>query len=150
MNHHSEIDQSFKFENTRADTALAIANGKPYSILIPAAVKRDCIHILRNKGISGKTMYTKLFAISLYFLLKAHAAQLSHVIIDKEYPGKEGQIKDQLFNLLYRRGYKIEKDQIHFGLVGKQSKAHFAALATFRKERKPNKILSVKQILAEF
>lgn len=35
-----EIDQSGKIEDTRKDTVLAFSNGKNYSILIPAEVKR--------------------------------------------------------------------------------------------------------------
>jgi hypothetical protein len=150
MEYSVDIDQSFKFENTKDDTSLAFANGKLYSILIPASVKRACIKILREKGISGKKMYTKLFAISLYFLLKEHILKLGQITIDREYPGKEGQIKDHLINLLNRHGVTVQKEQIHFGLVGKQSGAHIAALATFRKKRKPNLIVTVEQLLGEF
>lgn len=128
MAHVVEIDQSFKFENTKEDTAIALANGVTYSIVIPAKVKRECIIQLRAKGISGAKMYVKLFAITLYFLLKNCIKDINHIIIDKEYTGKEGQIKDNLVNLFRRTRYNLSYDQILFSLVGKKSNAHIAAL----------------------
>lgn len=150
MAHVVEIDQSFKFENTQKDTIIAFANGITYSICIPASVKRECIRELRIKGFYGPKMYIKIFAICLFLLLKKKISKINHIIIDKEYTGREGQIKDSLINLFRRAEYTISYDQIIFNLVGKKSNAHITALKTLRKERKPDQIITVKDILEEF
>ncbi len=150
MAHVVEVDQSWKFENTQQDTVLALANGIRYSILIPAHVKRECIHILRARGIGGPMFYIQLFAISLFFLLKDHIGVINHVYIDKEYSGKEGQIKDYLVNAFRRAGILVSYHQIQFTHVGKKSNAHIVALATLRKEKKANRLLTVEDIVGEF
>lgn len=150
MAHVVEVDQSFKFENTKEATALALANGISYSILIPATVKRECIRLLRKEGFIGAKLYLKLFSITLFFLLKDKIEEINHILIDKEYPGKEGQIKDNLINLLHRSGYSVSRDQVLFSLVGKVSNAHIAAIQTLRKKRKPDRILTVEDIVGEF
>jgi len=150
MAHVVEVDQSWKFENTKQDTVLALANGIRYSILIPAQVKRECIHILRGLGFEGPRFYLQLFAISLFFLLKDHIEVINHVYIHKEYSGKEGQIKDYLVNTFRRAGIRVFYHQIQFTYVGKKSNAHIVALATLRKEKKANRVLTVEDIVGEF
>jgi hypothetical protein len=132
MSHVVEIDQSGKFENTRQDTVLAFSNGIHFSVCIPAVVKRAAIAFLRGRGIRGETLYTRLFATTLFFLLKDHFRQIDRVYIDREYIGKEAQIKEHLLHLLRRSGQRVRPNQIQFKLIGKHSPAHYLALATFR------------------
>ncbi len=63
MSHVVEVDLSGRIEVTKDDTALAFANGLKASILIPATVKRECIQVLRRRGITGATLYNQFFAI---------------------------------------------------------------------------------------
>ena len=94
MLHNVEVDQSGKIEFTSEDTVLAFSNGKQFSLLVPATVKRECVQQLRQVGLSGDTLYIQLFATCLFFLLKGHLNNLARIIIDIEYSGKEAQIKD--------------------------------------------------------
>ncbi len=150
MKHVVEVDQSGKIEDTKEDSVLAFANGKQYSILIPATVKRDCIKALRIQGRAASTFYLQLFTIALYFLLRDHVSTLYRVMIDSEYIGQEAKIKEHLINLLRRRTYKIEPFQIHFTHVGKSSPAHTVAWSTLRKKRQPDRLLKLEEMLGEF
>ncbi len=150
MKHIVEVDQSGKVEYTREDTVLAFANGITRTVLIPATVKRDCVTMFRLMGQKGSVFYLQLFAIALFFLLKEHGAQLSNIIIDEEYYGREGDIKRYLLNLFHRAGTAVSARQIHFGYVGKASTAHALAKATLRGKKKPDKILTVAEIMREF
>jgi hypothetical protein len=67
-----------------------------------------------------------------------------------EYPGHNATIRRYLLNLLRRDGLDINKDRITFDFVGKNSPAHTIALATFRKQRPPDRVLTVAQLLALF
>jgi hypothetical protein len=145
-----EVDQSGKFEHTNHDTVLAFSNGIRFAILIPAQVKRDCITTLRAQGLSGPTLFTRLFATGLYFLLRDYIEHMSTVVIDIEYQGREGQIKQHLLHLLHRGGYAAQNEQIGFGLVGKKSQAHVAALSVFRGNVQPDLILTLRDLLGEF
>ena len=135
MAHFVEVDQSGKFEDTKTDTVVAFSNGISFSVFIPATVKRDCITILRKKVTTGATMYTRLFATSLFFLLHTYIERIGRVTIDTEYTGKEDQIKQHLLHLLRREGHEVYSDQIGFGYVGKQSPAHQIAYETLQGER---------------
>jgi hypothetical protein len=150
MLHVVEIDQSGKIEDTKEDTVLALSNGMQYAILIPATVKRACITRLRQSGAHGKTFYLRLFAVALYFLLRDHIAMLSHAIIDIEYTGQDALIKRYVMNLLQRSGRGVDASQLRFMLVGKRSAAHTVAWRTLRGKRKPDKILSLEEMLGEF
>src|SRR6266705_2176099 len=99
MSHVVEVDLSGRIEVTKDDTALAFANGLKGSILIPATVKRECIQILRRRGVTGATLYNQFFAIGLFLLLKNHIDKFSSVILDYEYVGREDKIKEYLINI---------------------------------------------------
>ena len=145
-----EVDQSGRIEFTRDDTVMALSDGINNTLLVEARVKRACVTELRNRGISGPTLYVRLFATGLYFLLKGHIQQLSRVVIDIEYFGKEAQIKEHLINLLRRAGCVVHADQIQFQRIGKRSAAHVLALETLRGHSKPDLVLSKEDLLGEF
>lgn len=144
-----EIDQSGKIEFTGEDTALAFSNGKQWTILVPASVKRNLYKEFRSKGLSEKAVTIKLFSVCLYLLLKKNISSLSSIYIDQEYQGHEPNIKAQFTNLMKKAGISIDKYQIHFVRVGKASPAHVLALDVLRKRKKPNVILTEIQILSE-
>lgn len=120
------------------------------SILIPSTVKRECLHVLRQRGYSGTTFYTQLFATGLFFLLRGAIEQISRVIIDVEYAGQDDLIKVYLLNLLRRDGKQIEANQIQFGLIGKKSPAHKLAIDTLRKREQPGLVLAVDDLIGQF
>jgi hypothetical protein len=150
MSHVVEVDQSGKVEDTKEDTVLAFANGMKFSVLIPATVKRDCVRILRQRGLSPKVFYLQLFVVGLFFLLKDHIAHLSHTIIDREYLGKDKDIRLYLMNLLKRARYTVDAEQFHFGHIGKGSTAHSLAIDTLRRMKQPDVKLTLEDILGQF
>ena len=86
----------------------------------------------------------------LFFLLRHYIDQLHTVVIDMEYQGQEPLIKDHLMNILRRADYPVQRQQITFGHIGKHSPAHNIAIETFRRNRAPNLILSVEDVLGQF
>ena len=150
MSHVVEVDQSGRIEYSREDTVLAFANGKSYSILIPKVVKRECISTLRLWKLEGPNFYLQLFSVSLYLLLKDHIEDLYPAYLDREFLGREAEIKRYLLNLFQRRGYTVDANQIQFTHIGKHSPAHFAAYNTLIGKLKPNRIITTEEILKEF
>jgi hypothetical protein len=145
-----EVDQSGKIGDTKVPTALAFSNTKSHAILIPATVKRACLQELRRQGKSGTTLYMQLFATGLYLLLKDHIQGLTLIIIDVEYPGYNAMIKQHLVNLMWRAGIAVPTARIQFQHIGKKSRAHQHAKAVFLGVAKPNKVITLDEILAEF
>ncbi|MDO8755553.1 MAG: hypothetical protein Q7J80_16780 [Anaerolineales bacterium] len=147
-----EVDQSGKIGDTQVPTVLAFSNGKRYSVLIPATVKRKCIQWLRSKGkVKLETrVYIKLFSVGVYLLLRKQIKTLEQVIIDIEYPGHEVKIKEHLLNLFQRTNIRIHPSKLQFNLVGKKSNAHDTAIKTFRGIIKPNQVITLDEILKEF
>lgn len=148
--HVVEVDQSGKFGDTKVDTVLAFSNSIQFSVLVPSTIKRDCIKLLRKRVKTGKTLYTQLFAVSLFFLLKNYIERMEDITIDIEYPGQDAFIKDHLMNILQRAGYKVRRQQISFGLIGKHSEAHTLALATWRRQKIPNLVVTLEDIVGQF
>ena len=142
-----EVDQSGKIGDTKQATVLACANDIQRAILIPASVKRECVHRLRNKGMAGGTLYLHLFVRGLFFLLSDILARGEMVMIDEEYPGHEREIKQQLLNLCKRNRLEIDPTLIRFGRIGKKSNVHILALATLQGHRKPTRLLDVDELL---
>lgn len=145
-----EVDQSGKIGDTRVPTALAFSNGWNHAILIPATVKRKCLEILRKHGRSGRFMYSKLFAVGLYLLLKDHISRLTEIVIDMEYPGWSADIKLYLLNMLRRKGVEFDSNRIRFHSIGKKSNAHARAIAVYKKAENANKTITVDEILSEY
>jgi hypothetical protein len=147
---HVQVDQSGKIGDTKVPTVLAFSNEENYAILIPASVKRACLHELRREGRSGTTLYLQLFAAGLYLLLKDFMQDLAEVTLDVEYAGHSARIKEHLLNLLLRAGITVSAANIQFQHVGKRSRAHKRAKAVFTGALKPNKTVELEEILAEF
>jgi len=145
-----EVDQSGKIGDTRVPTVLAFSDGNTYAIMIPAKVKRKCVHRLRRRGEAGTTLYLKLFAVGLYLLLKDHISKMDCATIDVEYPGHDIDIRLYLLNMLQRAGIATDAGQIQFQHIGKRSRAHELALAVFTKIKMPDRTIELGEILAEF
>jgi hypothetical protein len=143
-----EIDQTGKIGKTNEDTVLAFSNGIQSAVLITRAVKQACLRTLRRRGYESNTIYLRLFVAGLYYLLCQHMAAIDLAVIDVEYPGHNDTIRRYLLNLLQRDGLDIHKERIAFNFVGKDSPAHAVALAPFRRQRQPDKVLTVEQLLA--
>jgi hypothetical protein len=110
-------------------------------------MKQTCLRTLRQQGYEPNTIYLRLFVAGLYCLLRDHITGIDLAIIDVEYPGHGATIRRYLLNLLRRDGLDIHKDRITFGYVGKSSPAHTIALATFRREQRPDKVLTAAALL---
>lgn len=144
---HIQVDQSGKIENTRVPTVLAFSNHTAYTIFIPATVKRTCVHFLRARYRQPTSLYFRIFAAGLFFLIEEWVKQLDVMLIDTEYQGKEGLIKALLLSHLERYRLDTTHLNIHFGYVGKRSPAHEVAIATFRGQRPPDRVIGEAELL---
>jgi len=144
---HIEVDQSAKIEQTHKDTALAFSDDISYAVLIPAAVKREAINVLRATGNRAKNLYISLFAAALYQLIKDHLERVDLIAIDMEYEGNEQDVKLALLDLIWQCHPTYPAANITFRRIGKKSTAHRKALATYRGIAKANRTLRVEELL---
>ena len=149
---HADVDMSGRIEETNRPTALGLANGVSYSILISAREKRRAIEALQQMmpQRDRATIHIRVFAILLFLLLQEELPRLELVSIDPEYPGHEPTIKNVVMAYCRKHGIQIYADQIMFRRVGKKSPAHMLAYETFKGRKKPDRILRARDILAEF
>jgi hypothetical protein len=142
-----EIDQSGKVEDTNRATVVALANGEEKSIKISAVEKQKVIQAIRIAGRPKDTYAYKIFG-AFIFLLLINLRGIEEVTIDREYPGNEPTIK----NIIMQLFQKAEKKppEIHFGIIGKKSSAHRAAIRVFRKEKKADIIVKANDVLELF
>ena len=147
--HSVEVDQSGKVEDTRVDTVLAFSDGVSGSILIPAQVKREAFVRLRRDYSNRERLLSMLFATGLFLLLSEHWDHFASVALDNEYTGRESFIKLHLLNLVRRSGIRTQRG-IWFTYIGKRSRAHKLAIAVFRGKKKPDRVIGLEELLAEF
>jgi hypothetical protein len=144
----AQVDQSIKIENTSQDTVLALANDISSSVLVPASVKRICLQELRERGIQGNPAVLRVFAAALFLLIEDKLPALEHFAIDKEYPGHDSQVKSMLVNWIRRSRPRFDPAHIIFVRVGKQSPAHKHAIRIVRGKTLPERVLTVREIMA--
>jgi hypothetical protein len=144
-----EVDQSGRIEYTKTNTALAFSNGIAGSILILAVDKRECVRVLRKRGVRKELLYYKLFAVALFLLLKDFLKEIDALVIDTEYEGTAVQtiIKGELFRLILREHPSFKASWIKFAQVGKRSPAHKKALAAHRQAEAPTKRVKAAELL---
>jgi hypothetical protein len=145
--HDIEVDQSGRTDQLTVDTILAFSDAIQVAILIPKAVKRECYQPLKEAGVRKDLICVKLFAAGLILLLAPCIKDLELITIDLEYPGWENEIKEHLLRYLREIRPDLSNRQIVFGLIGKRSRAHKIALATYRGERRPNRRVRAEELL---
>lgn len=141
-----QIDQSGKIEDTNKLTIVAFANGKAKSLKISAVEKQKLMKVMRELDYPRKIFVFKIFAGLIYLLLiKEKWNSGDSLLIDREYPGHEGIIKDVLSNLFRKT---INKSPIiEFSEIGKKSLAHLKAIAVFRGKVKPDITVRADDVL---
>ena len=82
----------------------------------------------------------------IFILIRDHAKKLDSIIIDKEYPGKDQDIKLQIYNLFAKHRISIEPKIIIFKEIGKKSNAHNVSYLAYKK-RRTDLIVTAKDIL---
>jgi len=140
---HIEVDQSGKIEQLDKNTIIAFSNKNQYSVSITKEIKKEVYKLYK---LNVKDLRYRLFCIGVYYCLKDYMKEKELITICCEYQGKENLIKSFLLDYLRRDYAKIEPKIIRFGRIGKQSNAHAVAIDVFRGNRRPNKILSLKDI----
>lgn len=141
--HDIEVDQSGRTDRLSRDTVMAFSDGIQGSILITAAVKRACYHKLRARNMRKRLVGVRLFAAALVILLRDRIKELRLICIDLEYPGWEGEITRHLLRHLPG----LRSDLIYFDRIGKGSPAHDLAWRTWRRQREPDKRITVEELL---
>jgi hypothetical protein len=134
-------------EKTNRHTVLALSDGIRHAILVPAVVKQTVTQRLRNQRKPKRMTTLSIFAACLFLLLRDHMEQLERVVIDVEYPGKDGDIRGSLLYHFHRHNIRVHKDQIVFQQVGKKSPAHELALSIYRGERRPDHAIGEQELL---
>jgi len=137
---HIQIDQSGKIERTEVDTVLAFSNEIDYAILIPARVKRRCIAILRACG--AKSPYLEIFCAGVFLLIEGHLKKLETITIDEEYTGLEKDIRGMLLSHIRKVRPDFPKENINVARIGRKSRAHERARATYRGRSQPDLVIT--------
>ena len=117
-----EINQSNKIEQTNKDTILGLADNKTFTILINRKIKRKLQEEFRKQGKPRLFVYRTFIGGVVLLLKYAQIKNLSQVVIDKEYYGKDKVLKSMLLEMWSR--YFTEVPEITFDKIGKKSKVH--------------------------
>lgn len=139
-----EIDQSNKIEQTNKNTIIGLSNSKTFTILIKAKEKRKLQEEFRKQGKPRLFVYRTFIAGIVLLLKYACLKNLSKIIIDEEYFGKEKMLKSMFLEMWSRYFDKIP--EINFERIGKKSNAHNISYLTMKGKYKPDKTLRFNEI----
>lgn len=145
--HHVEVDQSIKIEQTQDDTVIAFSDGIQRAILIPATVKRACQQKLQGRGVKPGMIALRMFVAGLLLLLEEQIENIAGVKVDKEYTGREGEIKGLLLRVILKWSPTFSARAITFQSIGRKSPAHQLAWHTHKGKRKPERRVTLQELL---
>ena len=133
-----EINQSNK------DTIIGLANEKTFTILINRKTKRKLQAEFRKQG-KPKLFIYRTFIASVVLLLKyAKIKNLSQVVIDEEYYGKDKMLKSMFLEMWSR--FFSEIPGVSFEKIGRKSKVHNVCYLTMKGKHKPDRIIEFEEI----
>jgi hypothetical protein len=146
---HADVDMSGRIEETNKPTAVGLANGISFSVLLTSVEKRKVLAILKQRYPERdiNILHIFVFTVLLYYLLEQYIEKLSLVRIDLEYPGHDALIKNRVLTLLKNAGLEVEKDQFTIAQVGKKSPSHEVAYGVFAKKKAPGRVITAADVL---
>jgi len=141
-----QVDRSGRLEDARA-TVWAYADGGSRSLLMPAAVKRKALAVLKRRDISGARALLRVYTATMFPLLKDVVTARGIIIeLDREYPGYDADIKAMLLRKFRRNGLRVSEEAITFGNIGKLAEAHRVAWQTFVGRKEPDHKLTWPEV----
>lgn len=139
-----QINQSNKIEKTNKDSIIGLANDVTFAVLVKRKIKRRLQEDFRKQGKPRLFVY-RTFIASVVLLIKyAKLKNISKIIIDLEYFGKDKLLRSMFLEMWSRFFTKIP--EVSFERVGKKSKVHHICYFTMKGKYKVNKILEYKEI----
>ncbi len=146
-----EVDSSGIWGDLSKPTVFAFSNTISHILWLDPAVKKACIEeIRRRKGRTDINDYLRLYSISIFLLLRDHLPQLSEIVLDLEYPKKMGMVRSTLIELIRAIDPLLARIPIRIQRIGKTSRAHAKAHATYRGEHEPDRRAQVHELLSLF
>lgn len=142
-----EVDQSWRVDQAPG-TIVAAANksGYSYAVSINANEKRKLQKYFRSLGKPRIFVYFTFCAL-VYFSIHNVSRKISHLVIDTEYQGNESLIKDYLLRIARINGVEIDKNNILFVSIGKDSPAHNLAYKVSKNREKPKREVRASEII---
>lgn len=128
-----EVDQSGKIGEAGTTTALAFSNETSRTLILPSSDKSMLVQNLKTIK-NRDAFYFRLYAYLLFRLVKEYVGIITQLCIDDEYPGRYGEIKGYLLDILRTHGIVIDPAIIRFLRVGKKSRVHELAITAHRME----------------
>jgi len=135
-----EVDQSGRTDQTNKTTVLALSNKTSYAIVISSIEKRKLVAHFKKKNPewSKSRICYQIFIELLFRLLEKHIHNTSLIILDEEYPGYQGDIKNRLLN---RFGNDLDIDLVVRN-IGKGSAAHKLAWQVYNNKKRGERVLA--------
>lgn len=141
---HIKIDMSGKIEDSRQNTIIAFSNSISKTIFIDRREKRK-LELFARKNNIPQLYIIKSFSALIFLLIQYHLDKIRSIEIDKEYSRKEKLIKDYLLSHI-RKHRSFDPRDIQFSHIGKKVNAHKIAIATLRKQLKPDIIVNSQDV----
>lgn len=146
-----EVDSSGIWGDQAEPTVFAFSNRLKWAIWIGPEAKQACIREVRKrKGGTTVSDYVRLYAISVFLLLRDHLGEMSEIVLDQELQKKMGEVRSILIELISDIDPQLARVPIRIRRIGKTSRAHALANAVYRGEQKPNRRIQAEEILRLF
>lgn len=139
-----QTDQSNKIEHTNKDTIIGLSNGTTFTVLISSKVKRQLQEEFRKQGRPRLFVYRTFIAGVVLALKYAKLNNISKIIIDEEYFGKNNLLKSIFLEMWSRFFTNIP--EIIFERITRKSNAHNISYLTMRGKYPPKKTITLYEL----
>lgn len=139
-----EVNQSNKIEQTNKDTIIGLANDKSFTILIKAKIKRKLQEEFRKQGKPRLFVYRTFIGGAVLLLKYAQIKNLSQIVIDEEYYGKDRVLRSIFLEMWSR--YFTKVPEITFDKIGKKSKVHNICYLAMKGKDKIGRVIRFEEI----
>lgn len=141
-----EIDQSIKIEETNKNTIIGMANfrNEAFTVIIKGRTKRRLKEEFRKIGKPNLFKFRAFVAGVVLMIKYSGFKDISDVVIDEEYSGKEKILRSMFLEMW--SGYFKKVPNFEIDNIGKKSNAHKISYYTMKGKHKPDKEISFDEL----
>jgi hypothetical protein len=140
------IDVSAKVEQWNQDSAVAVSDGRSWTVLFPSTLKRVVRQYFVERH-GSKNLQFRMLAFLVYVAVREHLGGVEQIVIDQDYIGRNVEVAITNFLLAWLR---IEQPEIRASFIRfervRGSKADKLARAVFGGKLAAGKTVTIDEV----
>ncbi len=129
-----KVDISGWLDDFQKHSTIGFSNHQQGAIKLSKELKLEATNLLRQQGKGRAFCKARLYVVALYLLLRPHLLKITHLTLDRDFEGWEGEITTMLVGFFQRHRPEFRTSQIDFANLKKGDLCHKVANGAFKEE----------------